>query len=149
LIPIDTPAKRLALETARRLVPSEGGFLADPRRSLKQNLDRLYNVMKRFGITRRTLGITAHGLRHGYAADRYEAIAGVPAPVRGASPPDRETDRRSRLRVAEELGHGRPQILAAYVGARRTVARDGRPPMRAPEQAAGPAPPLEEASLSE
>ena len=153
LIPIDTPAKCLALETARKLVPSESGFLADPRRSLKQNLDRLYNVMKRFGITRRTLGITAHGLRHGYAGDRYEAIAGVPAPVRGGTPPDRETDRRSRLRVAEELGHGRPQILGAYVGARRTVVRDREPPVTpAPEQPAHAPPsasPLQEPSLGE
>jgi integrase len=119
-IPIDTPEKRQALETAKRLVSRESDFLANPSRSLKQNLDRLHNVMKRFGITRRTLGITPHGLRHGYAGDRYEAVAGVPAPVRGGPRTDRDTDHCARLRVAEELGHGRAAILGAYVGARRT-----------------------------
>jgi integrase len=125
-VPIDTLAKRLALETAKKLVSRESDFLANPSRSLKQNLDRLHNVMKRFGITRRALGITPHGLRHGYAADRYAAVSGVPAPVRGGPPADRDTDHRSRLRVAEELGHGRPQILGAYIGARRAVAGPDR-----------------------
>jgi integrase len=118
-VPIDTPAKRAALEAARALLTADAQYLANPARSLKQNLDRLHNVMKRFGVTRRALGVTAHGLRHGYAADRYEGLAGAPAPVRGGEAPDRETDDRARLQVAEELGHSRTQILGAYVGGRK------------------------------
>lgn len=118
-VPIDTPAKRAALEAAKALVAGDAQHLANPARTLKQNLDRLHNVMKRFGLTRRALGVTAHGLRHGYAADRYEGLAGAPAPVRGGVVPDRETDDRARLQVAEDLGHSRSQIVGAYVGGRK------------------------------
>lgn len=116
LVPIDSPAKRAALDAARTLVTSDAQPLADPARTLKQNLDRLHNVLKKFGVTRRALGVTAHGLRHGYAAERYEALAGVPAPVRAGPPPTATADRLARLQVAEELGHGRRQITNAYLG---------------------------------
>jgi integrase len=120
LVPIDTEPKRAALEAARRLVGRESGHLGHPARDLKQNLDRLHYVMRKFGVTRRALGITAHGLRHGYAADRYEALAGTPAPIRGGCAPEKTTDRRARLAVAEELGHGRKQIVGVYISARPT-----------------------------
>jgi integrase len=130
-VPIDTPAKRAALEAAKALLTSDAQFLANPTRSLVQNLDRLTNVMKKFGLTRKALGVTPHGLRHEYAGDRYEALAGVPAPVRGGPPPDPSADEQARRRVAEELGHSRPQILATYCGNPRAGARraaDGSPP---------------------
>ena len=40
-----------------------------------QNRTRFYTVLARFGVTKRQLGITAHGLRHQYANDRYEVGA--------------------------------------------------------------------------
>jgi integrase len=118
-VPIDSPEKRSALDAARALVRAEDQALADPTRTLKQNLDRLHNVVRRFGVTRAALGCTPHGLRHGYAAERYTAIARVPPPVRGGpacAPPD---DAAARLQVARELGHARIQIAGAYLGARR------------------------------
>ncbi|MCZ7564338.1 MAG: hypothetical protein M5U08_11655 [Burkholderiales bacterium] len=110
--------KRAALEAAKALVSTESQYLADPARSLKQNLYRLRNVLQKFGVTRRELGITAHGLRHEYAADRYETFSGAAAPVRGGVAPDAETDDRARLQVAEELGHSRIEVVAAYLGGR-------------------------------
>jgi len=68
-------------------------------------------------VTKRQLGITAHGLRHQYATDRYEDVAGAPAPVRGGDRLDREVDRSARLQVAGELGHARENISTAYLGA--------------------------------
>jgi integrase len=95
-VPIDSPAARAALDAAQALVASDAQPLADPARTLKQNLDRLHNVLKKFGVTRRALGVTAHGLRHGYAAERYEALTGVPAPVGpGLRPPPRRTASRA------------------------------------------------------
>lgn len=120
VVPIDTEPKRAALDAARKLVGRESGHLGNPARDLKQNLDRLHYVMRKFGVTRRALGITAHGLRHGYAADRYEKLSGTPAPVRGGHIADRDADLRARLGVAEQLGHGRPEIAGVYVGARPT-----------------------------
>lgn len=125
LVPIDTDAKRAALDLARRVAISDDGHLEDPRRSLKQSRTRFYTVLERFGVTKRQLGVTAHGLRHQYANDRYEDFAGAPSPVRGGERLDREVDRGARLQVAEELGHARENITTAYLGAilqrRRTM----------------------------
>ncbi len=130
-IPIDTPAKRAALDAAQALVAGDSQHLADPKRTLIQNLNRLGNVLKKFGVTKRALGVTAHGLRHEYAGDRFEGITGVPPPVRGGTRPDRSTDQRARLRVAEELGHSRVQIVAAYLGS--PCADRGPPPSTKPD----------------
>ena len=119
LMPIDTPAKRAALDAAKALVATDAQFLADPKRSLAQNLDRLGYVMKKFGVTKKALGVTAHGLRHEYAGDRYEVFTGVSPPVRGGAKPDSTADERARLQVAEELGHSRVQIVATYLGSPR------------------------------
>jgi len=115
-VPIDTPAKRAALDVAKELVAEDSHYLADPRRSLVQNLNRLGNVMKKFGVTQKDLGVTAHGLRHEYAGDRYEAVAGVSPPVRQGARTDAATDERARLQLADELGHSRVQITGAYLG---------------------------------
>lgn len=126
-IPIDTPAKRAALDAAQALVVGDSQYLADPERTLVQNLNRLGNVMKKFGLTKKALGVTAHGLRHEYAGDRYEAAAGVSPSVRGGTRPDRGTDQRARLQVARELGHSRVQIVSAYLGRSRAESAPAPP----------------------
>jgi integrase len=115
-VPIDTTEKRAALEEAKQLVKSETGHLGDPTKSLRQNMRRLKYVCEKFGITKAKLGVTLHGLRHQYAAERYEKFAGTSAPVRGGAPVAREVDRAARLQVAEELGHSRENITGAYLG---------------------------------
>ena len=115
-VPIDTPEKRAALEEAKQLVKSETGHLGDPTKSLRQNMRRFKHVCDKFGITKAKLGVTLHGLRHQYAADRYEKFSGTPAPVRSGAPVAREVDRTARLQVAEELGHSRENITGAYLG---------------------------------
>lgn len=75
-----------------------------------------------------------HGERHAYAQARYEALMGAPCPVaagvrHGPShfrflagrlglsvEAAREKDREVRQRIAEELGHGRPEITHSYLG---------------------------------
>jgi len=115
-VPIDTPEKRATLEAAKRQVASKDASLGRPGKSLKQNLRRIRYVMKKFGITKADLGVTAHGLRHEYANDRYQRFAGVPSPVRGGPPIARDVDRAARLRLAEELGHSRENVSNAYLG---------------------------------
>ena len=92
-------------------------ILAIPAARWSRTDTRFYTVLARFGVTKRQLGITAHGLRHQYANDRYEDVAGAPAPVRGGDRLDREVDRSARLQVAGELGHARENISTAYLGA--------------------------------
>jgi integrase len=71
--------------------------------------------LKTCGISRKD-GITSHGLRHGYANDRYQQLTGEASPVRGGQMPDRDTDRAARLEVAEELGHSRESVTTHYLG---------------------------------
>jgi integrase len=128
-VPIDSAEKRAALDAAKELAGSWNANLGRPGRTLKQNLRRFRYVMQKFGITKADLGVTAHGLRHEYANDRYQQFAGVASPVRGGPPIDREVDRAARLRLAEELGHSRESVCAAYCGG---VLRQQRSAIAAP-----------------
>ncbi|WP_299769510.1 phage integrase N-terminal domain-containing protein [uncultured Pseudoteredinibacter sp.] len=63
-----------------------------------------------------------HGLRHAYAQARYEELTGWLAPACGGptnqqlTAEQRKTDLKARLEISLELGHGREQITAAYLG---------------------------------
>ncbi len=63
-----------------------------------------------------------HGLRHAYAQDRYREITGWAAPAAGGptskqlNPAQRDRDQLARLQISRELGHGREQITAVYLG---------------------------------
>ena len=60
-----------------------------------------------------------HELRAAYACDRYEQITGYRAPViTGQTCPDKGIDLQARETVSQELGHGRVNVVAAYIGGR-------------------------------
>jgi integrase len=123
-VPIDTDEKRELLEQCKRLVGhAKNAFLGDPQHSLLQNKNRFYYVMKKFGITRTQLGVTAHGLRHEYVNGRYELLTGNKSPVEGGTlaKDNPELDYAARITIAEEVGHTRPSIVSCYSGSRRTV----------------------------
>jgi integrase len=121
IVPIDTGEKRAALDRAKRIALYETSSLGHPGLSLKQALNRFYNVLKHCGVTAAKLRITAHGLRHEYANDRYEQAAGQPSPIRGGEAIDRPLDRNARLSVAKELGHARENISTAYCGKKNVM----------------------------
>lgn len=61
-----------------------------------------------------------HDLRAAYACERYEDLTGRDAPVvSGERVSDRDADRDARETIAGELGHGRIDVVAEYVGSRR------------------------------
>ena len=123
VVPIDSDAKRDALAAAKALISDDPrGRLASTApadRSLVQWKNHYYYVLNEAGISRSD-GITSHGLRHGYANDRYSALMGQDSPVRGGDTPtagpDREADRAARHEIAEELGHSRESITTHYLG---------------------------------
>ena len=115
VVPIDTPEKRALIDQAKTFAASKLASTSDPARTLAQAKNHYYHVLRSCGITRAD-GLTGHGLRHGYANDRYEQIAGQPSPVRGGITPDRDTDQAARLGVAEELGHSRASVTTHYLG---------------------------------
>ena len=92
----------------RNLVPSEqtwaqfrGGELRDGRESLQEARISGY-----------------HDLRAAYACQRYEALTGLPGPVLGGLIQDRQVDREAREQISAELGHGRIDVVAEYIGGR-------------------------------
>jgi integrase len=91
--------------------------MGHPGLSLKQSLKRFDNVMQKVGITKRQLGVTAHGLRHQFAHEFHVELTGVQAPVRGGDVcADPETLKAALLEIARQLGHSRPQITNVYLG---------------------------------
>jgi hypothetical protein len=81
--------------------------------------DHAYGVWRRSAQSATPIG-GFHDLRAAYACERYEALTGHAAPVvAGHRAADREPDRAAREVISEELGHGRIEVVAAYVGSGR------------------------------
>lgn len=114
-VPIDTKSRREALDLAKSVV-AEAESMADPNLTLKQSLNRISNLIRKFGITKAALGITLHGLRHEQANLKYQKIAGQSSPVRGGNKPEQQLDLMAREVIAQELGHHRIRITDAYLG---------------------------------
>jgi integrase len=129
-VPVITPQQRDLIERALREV-APGHYVGHPNRTWKQNMNRFYNTMARFGITRAALGVTAHGLRHQHANDRYEELAGETSPVRGGTG-NGEADRAARLAVAAELGHSRRAVTNCYLGQSAVMRSKGPKPSDSP-----------------
>jgi hypothetical protein len=67
----------------------------------------------------RSLGIKGfHELRAAYACERYQHITSYPAPVMmdGQLTTPKDLDQQARMVLAQELGHGRIDVIAAYIG---------------------------------
>lgn len=61
-----------------------------------------------------------HELRAAYACERYEQITHHPAPIIGGHcyQLGRHIDRKARGQISYELGHGRMDVISAYIGGR-------------------------------
>jgi integrase len=115
-VPIDTDAKRRAIERAQKVAVHRYSPLGRPGHSLKQTLDRFSYVMRKVGVTKDQLKITIHGLRHQFANDLYFALTDIPSSVRGGVPTDLQRHVGACLEIARQLGHERTQISSAYLG---------------------------------
>lgn len=58
-----------------------------------------------------------HDLRAGYASERYQVLTGERPPMEGGQA-SKADDRAAREILAVELGHGRIDVIAAYIGGR-------------------------------
>ena len=88
-----------------------------------------YSPIREHGISKAACGASSHGLRHGYAQERYHQIAGFAAPVKFdtveafrayaeklAGMDWRKFDQEARSLVKTELGHHRNDVVSIYVG---------------------------------
>ncbi|AVD85449.1 integrase [Pseudomonas sp. SWI6] len=62
-----------------------------------------------------------HELRAAYACERYEQITQCPAPINGGQCclVDKSIDCEARRQISYEMGHGRVDVVAAYIGSGR------------------------------
>ncbi|MDO8277016.1 MAG: integrase domain-containing protein [Burkholderiaceae bacterium] len=124
-IPVDNPVQRDILERCKAVAKGNARGLVTPRpgKSVRSNLDRFYYLLKKIGVTKKQLGVTPHGLRHTYAARKYEEATGMKSPVDGGGEVSREADHVARLNISELLGHSRKTITSAYLGTHQTISR--------------------------
>ena len=149
-VALDSPARLAAVEHAQDVAVGADAHMGDPGRDLKRNLRRFDYVLEKFGVTKRQLGATAHGLRHEMLNDLYKDETGAASPVRGGGPVPPEIDKAARLVVAKAAGHSRIRAAGAYLGAvskrtpidPRRAADPGRrnPPAQPPADDADPVP---------
>lgn len=114
VIPIRNDHQRRVLERVKEVAGK--GSLIPSDRTYIQHLKVYERELKNAGISK------AHGLRHAYAQERYKELTGWPAPHAGGpksaelSAEQRAIDQAARMTISEELGHGREEITAVYLG---------------------------------
>jgi integrase len=119
IVQIDTEARREAIRMARLVASrNQSRRLRWPDCTWRQAQGRYYRYMRKLGVTKADLGVTSHGLRHGYAQTEYRAKTGCPTPIEGGAKGriHPEAHRAATLKVAMSLGHGRVDVGGFYYG---------------------------------
>ena len=113
-IPIRNAEQRQLLDEAKQFAGA-GSLIPKAMRYVDQ--------VKRFETQCNKVGIHhVHGLRHHYAQERYRELTGWECPANGGpkskqlTPEQKAIDREARVTITAELGHGRLQVVAQYVG---------------------------------
>ncbi len=97
-------------ENSRNLIPSAMNY--------RQWRDQAYAAWRSTSNQYNLSGF--HDLRAAYACDRYARLTGCLAPAIGGSrQANKSVDRAARRILSQELGHGRSDVVSAYVGSPR------------------------------
>jgi len=109
---------RCALEFALRMSPAGSHNLIAPHESYFDVLQNVVRPARDILHAHKLKGF--HELRAAYACDRYEQITQHPAPINSGQccQADRSLEREARRQISYELGHGRIDVVAAYIGGR-------------------------------
>ncbi|MNP21596.1 Integrase [compost metagenome] len=109
---------REALGFARQVSPSGSRNLIAPHESYLSVLQEIIRPARDILHAHNLKGF--HELRAAYACARYEQITQHRAPINGGQccQVDRKLDREARRQISYELGHGRIDVVAAYIGGR-------------------------------
>ena len=114
-IPIITDEQKQILEQCRKLLQLKHLSMIPKNRNYKQHLKIYETQLSNAKIYH------AHGLRHDYAQRRYFEITGKQCAVKNEINEHREIDKQARLKISEEMGHSRIQIVANYLGSNKKV----------------------------
>lgn len=109
---------RSALGYAQQVSPAGSHNLIAPHESYLSLLQTIVRPARGILHAQNLKGF--HELRAAYACERYEQITQHPAPINGGlcCQADRNLDREARRQISYELGHGRIDVVAAYIGGR-------------------------------
>jgi integrase len=109
---------RDALGFARQVSPAGSRNLIEPNESYLDFLQHIIRPARDILHAHNLNGF--HELRAAYACERYEQITLHRAPINGGQcyQVDKNLDREARKQISYELGHGRIDVLAAYIGGR-------------------------------
>ncbi|MCP6694820.1 integrase domain-containing protein [Pseudomonas donghuensis] len=103
-------AEQVSPDGSRNLLAPNESYLDFQREIVRPARDILHtHALKGF-----------HELRAAYACERYEQITHHLAPINGGRCRrlDPHLDREARLQISYELGHGRIDVVSAYIGGR-------------------------------
>ncbi|MBY4898670.1 integrase domain-containing protein [Cupriavidus sp. AU9028] len=115
------------LEEAARLVDPVSGSTTPSTYSIARWRNHYNAVMRKYGVCKSGLGVTSHGLRHGWMQQLYREMTGAPAPVKGGSAADPETHRQAIQELVLAAGHSRPTKSGAYLSTHAAMNRKERP----------------------
>ncbi|MEX5361469.1 integrase domain-containing protein [Pseudomonas guariconensis] len=109
---------RMALEFAQQVSPAGSRNLVAQSESYQIVLQEIIRPARDILHTHNLKGF--HELRAAYACERYEQITRYRAPINGGQcyQLDQRLDYQARRRISYELGHGRIDVVAAYIGKR-------------------------------
>jgi site-specific recombinase XerC len=113
-IPIRNTEQRQLLDEARQFAGR--GSLIPKTMTYADQLQRFKAQCMAAGIQH------VHGHRHQYAQARYQELTGSACPAKGGptsrqlTPDQKMADRQARQTISDELGHGRIQVTAIYLG---------------------------------
>jgi hypothetical protein len=109
---------RDALRFATNVSPKGSRNMISPTESYADVLQRVAGAAR--GVLHKHAVKGFHELRAAYACERYEQITQHPAPANGGRchAVNPRLDREARIRISYELGHGRIDVAASYIGGR-------------------------------
>jgi len=127
-ISIASSAQRELLDYVKSRVPKDKPLGWEYSRSgkvatLQQNIRRYENLMASLGFTKADAGVTGHGLRAQFA-ENHALLLGMIPPTMGGNTGQLDSADRSvmKAKIAQALGHNRPSVTSAYIGAFESTA---------------------------
>lgn len=115
-VPVSIPGRK-ALEAAA-VVQRDARSLVPAEKTFHQWRMHAYGVWTPIAREHGIKGF--HELRAAYTCERYQQLTGAPAPVlAGERTASKEDDKTARQVLAQELGHGRIDVLSSYIGSAR------------------------------
>ena len=104
------------IEIAKSLINKKSKTTIPDEFSLKQWKSKYWNTLRKYGLTKKNLGITAHGLRAQYLNNLYKILTELDSPVRGGEKPTKDILESARQIITEHAGHSVASKANAYIG---------------------------------